>query len=636
MKIKKLVLMTLLAFPLTAFGQYPWSGILPAGTGIDWSQAGVPGGIPSPAWTQSGSTISASQCGSGGSDCTSTIQTALNACGTNHFVLLGAGTFLINSSVSVPSSCALRGSGANQTVLNAKGSGGAPIMLGSGSVLYSGALSITSGASAGSTTLVLSGSSGVKAGGYLVITETNDNVIVDVRGGEGNCTWCDAGWTSDGHLASGQIVEVQNVSGTTVTIAPGLYRAYSNSPLAVPFSAGAKYAGVEALQIYDNNTGYAQDVNFSQCAYCWVKGVEFNYTQGDWVDVYWGFHDEIRDSYMSNAYTHTSGNADNDISLLNKTSATLVENNIIERGHASVLLSWGAAGNVIAYNYAEGGLDQGSQNFAIGGMGMHGAHPQFNLWEGNVTPSISPDEIWGSSAYNTLFRNWAEGSTISCLPLTGRGTVTCSPFGTYGSGIGGWSAFQASRAIVLSHLATHYNLVGNVAGSAAQNALLEYGNNTSHVAILQYPSNQIYDNTNYNMTFGYGESSDSGSSVTGCDGSTNPPCHSTNAYATAFLHGNYTYADNAVDNWASGVTKTLPSSFYRSAKPLWWGMLPYPAIGPDITAGAGANGHADLIPAQNCYLNVMSGTEGGAGSPLTFNADQCYPLPPSVVTATPH
>jgi hypothetical protein len=496
MKIKNLVLITLLAFPLTAFGQTPWTGILPAGTGIDWSQAGVPGGIPSPAWTQSGSTISASQCGSGGSDCTSTIQAALNACGTNHFVLLGAGTFLINSSVSVPSYCALRGAGANQTVLNVKGSGGAPIKLGSGSVAYSGAVSVTSGASAGSTSLALSGSSGVKAGGYLVITETNDNVIVDVRGGEGNCNWCDAGWTSDGHLASGQIVEVQNVSGTTITIAPGLYRAYTHSPLAVPFSAGAKYAGVEALQIYDNNTGYTQDVNFSQCAYCWVKGVEFNYTQGDWADVYWGFHDEIRDSYMSNAYTHTSGNSDNDISLLNKTSATLVENNIIERGHASVLLSWGAAGNVIAYNYAEGGLDQGSQNFAIGGMGMHGAHPQFNLFEGNVSPSISPDEIWGSSAYNTLFRNWAEGSTISCLPLTGRGTVTCSPFGTYGSGIGGWAAFQASRAIVLSHLATHYNLVGNVAGSAAQNALLVYGNATSHVAILQYPNNQTYDNTN--------------------------------------------------------------------------------------------------------------------------------------------
>jgi hypothetical protein len=138
------------------------------------------------------------------------------------------------------------------------------------------------------------------------------------------------------------------------------------------------------------------------------------------------------------------------------------------------------------------------------------------------------------------------------------------------------------------------------------------------------------------MTFGYGESSDSGSSVTGCAGSTNPPCHSTNAYATAFLHGNYTYADNNVDNWASGVTKTLPASFYRSAKPAWWGVLTYPAIGPDITGGAGANGHASLIPAQNCYLNVMGGTEGGAGSPLTFSADQCYPLPPSVVTATPH
>jgi hypothetical protein len=467
--------------------------------------------------------------------------------------------------------------------------------------------------------------SGISAGGYLAIAETNDNVTVDVRGGEGNCTWCDGGWTSDGHLASGQIVEVTNVTGNAVTINPGLYRDYTNSPIAVPFTAAAKYAGVENLQIYDNNTGLAQDVNFSKCAYCWVKGVEFNYTQGDWVDVYWGYRDEIRDSYMSNAYTHTSGNADNDISLLNKTSASLVENNIIERGHASVLLSWGAAGNVIAYNYAEGGLDQGAQNFAIGGMGMHGAHPQFNLWEGNVTPSISPDEIWGSSAYNTMFRNWAEGVTLSCLPLTGRGTVSCSPTGQYGaSGVNGWTAFQASRAIVLSHLATHYNLIGNVAGSAAQNAALAYGNATTHVAILQYPSTQSYDSTNYNMTFGYGESSDSGPTVNGCGpNATNPPCHSTNAYATAILHGNYTYADDSVDNWLSGVTHTLPASLYKGGKPLWWGSLPYPAIGPDITGGAGANGHAGLIPAQNCYLTTVGGSEGGAGSPKTWSAALC-------------
>ena len=79
--------------------------------------------------------------------------------------------------------------------------------------------------------------------------------------------------------------------------------------------------------------------------------MESNYTDGDHVEVYWGYRDEVRDSYFSNAYLHEPGQHDSDIDLAYKTSATLVENNIVERTHASIMMEWGAAGNVIAYNY---------------------------------------------------------------------------------------------------------------------------------------------------------------------------------------------------------------------------------------------------------------------------------------------
>jgi hypothetical protein len=75
----------------------------------------------------------------------------------------------------------------------------------------------------------------------------------------------------------------------------------------------------------------------------------------------------------------------------------------------------------------------------------------------------------------------------------------------------------------------------------------------------------------------------------------------------------------------------LPASFYKTAKPAWWGSLNYPAIGPDVTSGgSGGHTHADLIPAQNCYLNIMGGVEGGPGSPLGFNPNNCYALTPTV------
>jgi len=428
------------------------------------------------------------------------------------------------------------------------------------------------------------------------------------------------------------MLQVTSVSGTTIGFTPALYSAYSRTPLVATMTA-TLYAGVEALQVYANNTGYVADFMMSGCAYCWIKGVEANYTDGDFVQVHYGYRDEVRDSYFSNAYSHTPGTTDSDVFIVNETSATLVENNIIERGHASVMMNWGAAGNVIAYNYTEGEFDSGSPNFLIGGVNFHGAHPQFNLLEGNVIDRIEPDEIWGSSSTGTAFRNWTRGTTMVCNPMTGRGTVDCS-------GSNGWWSFQASRAMSIDHLATSYNFVGNVVGSAAQNALMAYGTQqTTHVAVLQYSSTRSYDSVNYNFAFGYGEASDSGSG-TGCDGSTNPPCHSTNAYATSFLHGNYTNADGAI-NWASGVTQTLPPSFYLSSTPAWWpSSLAFPAIGPDVTGAPGGGGHAGLIPAQNCYLNIMGGSEGGPGSPLTFNASTCYPAsqisPPTQLKAVVH
>ena len=109
-----------------------------------------------------------------------------------------------------------------------------------------------------------------------------------------------------------------------------------------------------------------------------------------------------------------------------KTSGTLIENNIIERTHQSVILEWGAAGNVVSYNYTMGEFDSGSTNVVIGGIDFHGAHPQFNLLEGNVLTSIYEDSVWGTSSQTTAYRNWVIGTNRICTPASGRGTVSCS------------------------------------------------------------------------------------------------------------------------------------------------------------------------------------------------------------------
>src|SRR5262249_23601595 len=98
-----------------------WSGIIAPNRAIDWSQAGVPGGIPNRT-VQCGSTIPAY------TGTAAAINNALGACPNDgtHFVLLGAGTFNLASGIdfAMRSNITLRGQGADATFLVFSGTAG--------------------------------------------------------------------------------------------------------------------------------------------------------------------------------------------------------------------------------------------------------------------------------------------------------------------------------------------------------------------------------------------------------------------------------------------------------------------------------------------------------------------------------
>lgn len=585
-----------------ALGAQPWKPFLNANRAIDWSAAGV--GVIPPR-----TTICARLAAPSSVD---KINAALTACPAGQTVLLEAGTYDIAGTIRVPSNVTLRGAGADQTILNATGSGEAVIAMGSGSVPFR-PRPITGGSGGGSTRIELHSTEGIIPGRFLAIAERNDPAYVNAAGSGGNCNWCDGGWTHDGGMARGQIVRVTGVNGMVVSISPPLYGAYAREPIAVPFDMAASFAGVEDFEVRANDTGYETNFKLSMCAYCWIKGVESNYADGDHVDVFWGFHDEIRDSYFSNAYRHVPGAHDSDIDLALKTSATLVENNIIERTHDSVMLEWGTAGNVIAYNYLMGEFDSDAPNVVMGSVDFHGAHPQFNLIEGNVLASIYADSVWGSSSETTAFRNWMVGTSRVCTPLRGRGTVNCA-------GANGHYAFQAARAVQLSYLATRNNLIGNVLGSAEMQALRTPGGPVPLAASIEYPAHRGYEMASA-LSIGYGSENDDGAG-NGCGGGV-PPCHAAATSPTDLLHGNFNSVTGST-NWLVDVSRSLPPSFYLAEKPAWWGSLPFPAIGPDVTGAGGPAGHSAENPAETCYTKGMGGADGGPGSPLVFNAAKCY------------
>lgn len=617
-----------------------WSGVLnptygagacnttstasPGKCAIDWSTAGVP--IPTNR-TQCGSSITST-----GSDQTAALNSALSSCASSHplsgaggYVLLAAGTFVIHGTVTIPSNVTLRGSGAQSTILSSTNTNNAPISMGSGGpncawsngyCSYPHQTPVTAGYQVGSATLTVGSSSGISAGMYLMIDQVNDGAFVTNYGGQGTCGGrCDAWRTADGTRAQAQIVEVETVDreANTIQISPPLFNTYARSPVVVYFSS-LKYAGLENLQTYANNTHSstateASNVLMSGCAYCWIKGIEGNFTDGDHVRVWFGFRDSIVDSYFSNAFLHGAGNYDSDIMLADRTTLSLVQNNILERLHTSVLVEWGAAGNVIAYNYMWGNFDSSVRTYVMVELGTHGGHPQFNLYEGNVGTSLNPDSIWGSTANNTALRNWEMGTTQACTPYSGRGTLDCS-------GSNGPYETAGSADVSITYLNQDWNLIGNVLGSPAQTELENNVAQAWAVCGVGTPcgTNSRNNSHTYGYTWGYTTIGDNG----GRTGDT------LQVYNNALIHGNYNNIDSSLV-WASGITHALAASFYRSARPSWWGStIPWPAIGPDVTGGGGPGGHTYSLtasnPAQACYNSSPKLADGS----LAFDPDSCY------------
>ena len=126
--------------------------------------------------------------------------------------------------------------------------------------------------------------------------------------------------------------------------------------------------------------------------------------------------------------------------------------------------------------------------------------------------------------------------------------------------------------------------------------------------------------------------------------------------ATGAVHWDATEAaPGAVTHIAAQSAPTshaLPASFYYSSKPSFWGSMPWPAIGPDVSGGTGPGGFAYRIPAAACYYATLGGPTDGGGNPLPFDANSCYtssgsgsspaqapaapPVPPTNLTAVPN
>jgi hypothetical protein len=172
-----------------------WSGIIDPSRAIDWTKAGIPGGIPTVS-TQCGTTIVPYGSSSAYSS-PSTINTAIQSCQSGQFVHLGTGDFYLNSGItwSGKSGVVVRGDGADLTNVHFNntntcgGLGAVACMIDNGYVYQdsspvqpggSQAASWTGGYSTGTTSVTISnvGSAGIVNGQYIFLDQNLHQVFI--------------------------------------------------------------------------------------------------------------------------------------------------------------------------------------------------------------------------------------------------------------------------------------------------------------------------------------------------------------------------------------------------------------------------------------------------------------------------
>jgi hypothetical protein len=541
-----LVLLMALSYP---GGSLAWADeIIPGERRIDWSYAGIPGGIP--ARTVVCTTIDSAVYGQGTIDATGAIQGALDLCPAGQVVYLPAGTYLLYGTVHLNDDDTLRGTGPGATILKHAGDYTRSMVDMRGSVYYQlASLHKTYPvveALKDARTLRLASTSGISPGDVLLINQLNDGDLVDPVGVEGKCTYC--GYEG-GDRVLGQFAEVSAVAGDQVTLNLPLHWTYEAGlePWAYQVDAHAlvRRAGLEDLTLTQDDPQVEFMIEIDGAQYSWVRNVEIENVQRRGMWVIDSLQNEIRECYLHGGIDGYGRDRGYGILLDLHSTNNLVEDNVLSTiDGGGVMAGGGASGNVIAYNYLHEILFDDPWWLIASPSISHSPHPKMNLWEGNSAYKAEADIIHGSSSHNTIFRSQSKGWQSE--------TIT-----------------TRNNAIEIAAKNTYMNVVGSVLGTPGKSNRYE---------VLP---GQPYDDWSDYVIWALGV----GSGVEDPD-----------VVATLLRHGNFDYVTNSVV-WDPAITNhDLPDSLYLRARPAWWCQeTPWPAIGPDVA------GYTQKIPAQRRF-----------------------------------
>ena len=318
----------------------------------------------------------------------------------NGVIYFPAGTFLFNSPITLRSGLVIRGEGATNTTLkfNLAGSNNLITIAGDSSTSIA---NITSSVFKDQSSLTVDNASLFQVNDYIKIYQNDASLVND-------------SWALE---SVGQIIHIENISGNTIYFSNALRRNYllTDAPKIRRLTM-ATGVGIECLKIKRMDSGGLQksNLNFSNAAKCWVKGVESDSCNFAHIQIANSTNIEVTNCYFHGAFAYGSGGEGYGISCEYTSGECLIENNIFKHLRHSMLLQSGANGNVFDYNYSiEPFKSESLPNDLSGDIVMHGNYPYVNLFEGNIVQNIFVDASHGiNGPYNTLFRNRAESYGI--------------------------------------------------------------------------------------------------------------------------------------------------------------------------------------------------------------------------------
>jgi hypothetical protein len=525
--------------------------IIPPDRTAPWQgNVGVPGGVPNRIiiWKNIVTDLGADP--TGVADAAPIIERAILSCPAGQVVYMPAGTFRLNSNVHLnnKSNFTLRGAGPAQTILKSTNDQGYLYLAGIAPwPPPTNWIPITSGATKGSNTITIADTSGFAVDMLFTV-------------GPSTPTWAHylGGFADATNRFLGGQFKVRSKTSTTVTFDPPLPFDFTGmNPAALASGAATvQFSGFESFTV-DLSGSHANWAFWITSAWgCWLKDIEIEHAYTRQTLFGNVARCEVRECYIHDAQAEGPNHEGLDFG---RASWCLIEDNVFSRGGSMAVIFGDGTGqglaNVIAYNYVTN-TTPAWWDISVN----HGPHNMLNLIEGNVIHWYKDDGYFGSSSHNTLFRNRID-----------------------------WE-------ISLKHFCNYYNIVGNVLGTVGVNTVYESsrpGIFESSIYELGYPN---IGNVSWVGTFG----------------PTTPPNYSTlpntldgtqhldlNVKATLLRHGNFDFVNNHT-MWDPAIPDhTIPNSLYLPGKPSWWGVLPWPPIGPDRSPMVGP------IPAQQRFANGM-------------------------------